>query len=125
VLTGKYRADAAPPEGSRAARKDSRILEAELRAESMRVAAQMVERARQRNLSPVQFATLWCLNNRLITLAIAGPRTLDQWRDYLGIAGRAWHAEDEAFVNGLVAPGHMSTHEFTDPRYPVVGRLKG
>lgn len=123
ILTGKYRDGAAPPEGSRAARKDTRMLEAEFRPDSMAVAEKMVARARERNLSPVQFATLWCLNNRLITSVIAGPRTLDQWQDYLGIVGRSWHAEDEAFVNALVAPGHMSTHGFTDPRFPVAGRV--
>jgi len=89
----------------------------------MAVAEKMVARARERNLSPVQFATLWCLNNRLITSVIAGPRTLDQWQDYLGIFGRSWQAEDEAFVNSLVSPGHMSTHGFTDPRFPVAGRV--
>lgn len=123
ILTGKYTAGGPPPPGSRAARKDQRMLEAEFRPESMAVAEKMVERARLRNLSPVQFATLWCLNNRLVTSVIAGPRTLDQWQDYLGIAGRSWHPEDEAFVNGLVSPGHMSTHGFTDPRYPVAGRV--
>jgi len=123
ILTGKYKAGATPPEGSRAARKDTRMLESEFRPDSMAVAEKMVARARERNLSPVQFATLWCLNNRLITSVIAGPRTLDQWQDYLGITGRSWQADDEAFVNGLVSPGHMSTHGFTDPRFPVAGRV--
>jgi len=123
VLSGKYRRNEALPEGSRAARRDPRLLQAEWRVESLDIAQQFVDRARHRNLSPVQFATLWCLNNRVVTSVIAGPRTLEQWRDYLGIEGHAWHDEDEAFVNRLVAPGHNSTPGFTDPRQPVRGRL--
>ncbi len=32
-------------------------------------------------------------------------------------------AADEAAVDRLVAPGHASTHGYTDPAYPVEGRL--
>ena len=35
-------------------------------------------------MSAAQFATLWVLNNRFITSVIGGPRTREQWRDYLG-----------------------------------------
>ena len=45
MLTGKYRARATPPEGSRAARNDKRILQTEFRAESLALAQKMVERA--------------------------------------------------------------------------------
>lgn len=31
--------------------------------------------------------------------------------------------EDEAFENGLVPPGHASTPGYTDPGYPVDGRV--
>jgi hypothetical protein len=31
-------------------------------------------------------------------------------------------AEDEALVDGLVAPGHASTPGYTDPQYPIEGR---
>ena len=33
--------------------------------------------------------------------------------------------EDEAFVDSLVAPGHPSTHGYTDPAYPIEGRPTG
>jgi aryl-alcohol dehydrogenase (NADP+) len=73
-------------------------------------------------MTPVQFAVLWCLNNAILTSVIAGPGTLAQWQDYLGIADLDWHEDDEAFVDSLVAPGSMSTHGFVDPKYPVTGR---
>jgi aryl-alcohol dehydrogenase (NADP+) len=32
-------------------------------------------------------------------------------------------AADEALIDSLVAPGHASTPGYTDPVYPVTGRL--
>ena len=32
-------------------------------------------------------------------------------------------ADDEAFVSGLVSAGHASTAGYSDPRYPVAGRV--
>jgi hypothetical protein len=69
------------------------------------------------------FALAWVLNNRLITSAIAGPRTEEQWDGYLAALDYRFTAEDEALVDRLVAPGHTSTHGFTDPGHPVEGRV--
>ena len=63
------------------------------------------------------------LANRLVSGVLAGPRTLAQWQDYLGAPALRLSAEDEAFVDGLVPPGHASTHGYTDPIYPVTGRV--
>jgi aryl-alcohol dehydrogenase-like predicted oxidoreductase len=122
VLTGKYAPDAAPPEGSRAARGDKRIHETEWRPESLQVAQRIAQHAASRGLSTVQFALAWVLNNALVTGVIAGPRTLEQWQAYLS-APLALSADDEAFVDALVSPGHASTHRWTDPQYPVRGRV--
>ena len=56
---------------------------------------------------------------------IAGPRTLAQWEEYFGAIDVPWSAEDEALVDGLVAPGHPSTHGYSDPSYPFYGRPVG
>jgi hypothetical protein len=63
------------------------------------------------------------LNSRYITSAIAGPRTEAQWRDYLPALQYRLTAEDEAFVDSLVASGHPSTPGFNDPGHPSFGRL--
>jgi aryl-alcohol dehydrogenase-like predicted oxidoreductase len=63
------------------------------------------------------------LNNRLITSAIAGPRTPEQWEGYIRALNYQFTAEDEALVNRLVAAGHPSTLGFTDPGHPVEGRI--
>ncbi len=122
VLTGKYRPGADPEPGSRLARGDRRIRETEFRGESLAIAETIVAHARKRGMTAAQFATLWVLNNRLIASVIAGPRTLAQWRDYLGAMDHAFAAQDEALVDSLVAPGHPSTPGYNDPQYPIEGR---
>ena len=63
------------------------------------------------------------LNNRLVGGVIAGPRTLAQWNDYVAALALQLDVDDEAFVDGLVPAGHASTHGYTDPLYPVTGRV--
>jgi len=123
VLTGKYKPGADPDAGSRAARGDKRMMETEWRQESLHVAAKMAERAIAVGVTPGQFATAWVLNNSLITGLVAGPRTIEQWRDYAGATFYRFTEDDEAFCNDLVAPGHPSTPGFNDPAYPVEGRV--
>ena len=123
VLTAKYRPDVPPPQGTRAGRQDRRILETEWRPESLRVAQELAERARANGVTPGQFALAWVLHNKLVTGAIAGPRTPEQWEDYVGALEVRLDAEDEALVDRLVAPGHPSTPGYNDPSYPIEGRV--
>jgi aryl-alcohol dehydrogenase-like predicted oxidoreductase len=123
VLSGKYRPGAEPPAGSRAGRKDERMLMAEWRPESLGVAERLAQHASARGRSIVDYAVGWCLNNAAVTAMIAGPRTFEQWRDYIGALTYVWSAEDEALADSLVEPGHPSTPGFTDPIYPVLGRF--
>ena len=123
VLTGKYRPDAPPGEGSRAARQDKRIMETEWRPESLQIAQTLAAHAQERGITPGQFAFAWVLNNALVTGAIGGPRTMDQWTDYMGALNHRFTAEDEALVDRLVPPGHPSTPGYNDPAYPLEGRV--
>jgi aryl-alcohol dehydrogenase-like predicted oxidoreductase len=123
VLTGKYWPDAAPAPDTRAGRSDKRILETEWRPESIRIARELAAHAEARGTTAANFALAWVLNNKLITSAIAGPRTEEQWDGYLSALDYRFTAEDEALVDRLVAPGHTSTHGFTDPGHPVEGRV--
>ncbi len=122
VLTGKYQPDVAPDATSRAGRGDRRLHQTEFRQESFSVANALKEHAQQRGLSPTQFAIAWALNNKLISGVIGGPRTLEQWHDYLAAMSVAITVQDETVVDALVPPGYASTHGFTDPQYPIVGR---
>jgi aryl-alcohol dehydrogenase-like predicted oxidoreductase len=62
------------------------------------------------------------LAHRAVSSVIAGPRTFAQWEDYFGALECTVDAEDEALVDGLVAPGHPSTPGYNDPQYPLPPR---
>jgi aryl-alcohol dehydrogenase-like predicted oxidoreductase len=98
-------------------------METEWREESLAAARRIKAHAEERGITPVQFAVAWVLNNRLVTSVLAGPRTLDQWRHYLAALDVTFTAGDEALIDELVAPGHPSTPGYTDPKYPVEGRV--
>lgn len=123
VLTGKYAPGAPPPEESRAARGDRRMMQTEWRDESMEVAQAVKAHAEARGTSASRFAVAWVLNNRLISSVIVGPRTEAQWDDYVGALDYRFTAEDEALIDRLVAPGHPSTPGYNDPAYPIEGRV--
>ena len=122
VLTGKYQPGAAPDATSRAGRGDRRMHQTEFRPESLNVANELKAYAQSRGLSPTQFAIAWALNNRCLSGVIGGPRTLEQWQDYVLSLNVNITAEDEAMVDSLVPQGYASTHGFVDPQYPIRGR---
>lgn len=123
VLTGKYTPDRPPALGTRAGRQDKRILETEWRSESLHIAKLLADHAASVGVGAGQFALAWVLHNRLITGAVTGPRTLEQWTDYAGALAYRFTPEDEALVDRLVTPGHPSTPGYNDPAYPLEGRL--
>jgi aryl-alcohol dehydrogenase (NADP+) len=122
VLTGKYDPSLKPDPESRAGRGDRRMHQTEFRPESLEIANALKAHAQSRGLSPTQFAIAWALNNRLLSGVIGGPRTLDQWKDYVAALSVELLPEDETLVNQLVPPGYASTHGFVDPQYPIKGR---
>ena len=124
VLTGKYAPGLAPAEGTRAARGDKRITETEFREESLVIAQTLKVYAEAKGITLAQFATAWVLAHRAVSAVIAGPRTLQQWQDYLPALDYTVTAEDEALVDSLVRPGHPSTPGYTDPGYPLNSRVR-
>jgi aryl-alcohol dehydrogenase-like predicted oxidoreductase len=123
VLTGKYAPNVTPDPASRAGRRDRRMMESEWRPESLAIAQEIAAQARKRGVTPGTFAMAWVLNNRLVTAAVAGPRTEQQWEEYGAALECCLTAEDEALVDRLVSPGHPSTPGYNDPQYPIEGRL--
>jgi aryl-alcohol dehydrogenase (NADP+) len=123
VLTGKYRPDTPPGNDTRAGRRDTRLLQTEWRTESLAIAQQLKVHAQTLGVTAGQFAVAWVLNNQLVTGVIAGPRTEDQWVEYLGALDYAFTPADEALVDRLVVTGHPSTPGYNDPAYPTEGRL--
>ncbi len=123
VLTGKYAPGQPPAQDTRAGRADKRMVETEFREESLMIAQTLKLHVQNRGITLAQFATAWVLANRTISSVIAGPRTLTQWTDYAPALDFQLTAEDEALVDSLVRPGHPSTPGYTDPAYPLNGRL--
>lgn len=122
VLTGKYDPQSNPARGTRAGRGDQRILETEFRKESLVMARKIKCHAEKRGMTAGAFATLWVLNNKLVTSVLAGPRTMAHWHGYLDAFEYEFLPEDEALIDNLVAPGHPSTPGYNDPQYGIEGR---
>ena len=124
VLTGKYAPGQTPDLTSRAGRADQRMVETEFREESLLIAQQLKTHAEAKGVSLAQFACSWVLANPVVSSVIAGPRTFKQWQDYLPALDYVFSEEDEALVDSLVRPGHPSTPGYTDPAYPLNGRVR-
>jgi aryl-alcohol dehydrogenase-like predicted oxidoreductase len=123
ILTGKYAPGAAPPAESRVARKDQRMMETEFRAESIAKAQSIKVHAEKKGLTTAQFALAWVLRNKIVSSVIGGPRTLEQWTDYLTAVGVQLDDDDDSLVDSLVTPGYPSTPGYHDPQYPFYGRI--
>jgi aryl-alcohol dehydrogenase-like predicted oxidoreductase len=123
IRAGKYAPGGKPHSDTRAGRSDRRMLEAEFREQSLQHAQRIKAQAEKRGMTAGQFALNWVLNNRLVTAVIAGPRTEDQWHGYLGTLEHQFDAAHEALSDSLVAPEHTSTPGYTDPKFPILGRV--
>ena len=123
VLSGKYDPGAPPPEGlARGAQRHAHHADRMARRNRSRSRARWPSARRQSGCRTVAFAIAWVMRNRFVTAPIVGPRTEEQWDAYLPALDAVLDAEDEAFVDGLVPPGHASTPGYTDPAYPIEGR---
>jgi aryl-alcohol dehydrogenase-like predicted oxidoreductase len=122
VLADKYAPGAKPAEGTRAGRGDKRMLETEFRQESLRAAQELKAHCAAKGVPLSHFAVAWVLAHRAVSSVIAGPRTFEQWTDYLPAVDVEIDAADEVFVDSLVRPGHPSTPGYNDPAYPLEAR---
>ena len=122
VLTGKYRLNEIPEEGSRVARNDRRMLQTEWRTESLKIIEKITEYSVIKRANTIDIAIGWLLNNKAVNSVVAGPRTLEQWQVYQAALAYQYTKEDEELINSFVASGHSSTPGYNDPSYPIEGR---
>ena len=122
ALTGKYRPEGQPPAGSRGARGDQSLLTRDLSPRVHQVIDAIRGHCEKRGMTPADFAVLWVLNNRTVSSVITGPRTLEHWNGYLGALRHTFTADDETFVESLVAKGHPATPGLIWSRHPPMGR---
>jgi aryl-alcohol dehydrogenase-like predicted oxidoreductase len=85
-LTGKYRRDAAPPEGSRGARGRGGGLLAGKTEDHWALLDALERVAAEHGCTPSQAAIAWVLTRPFIAATIIGPRTLEQFQDNLAAA---------------------------------------
>jgi aryl-alcohol dehydrogenase-like predicted oxidoreductase len=96
-LTGKYRRDAVPPEGSRAARGQNLLAS---KGDAHWALLETLERvASDAGCTPSQAAIAWVLTRPFIAATIIGPRTVDQLRDNLAAAEVQLSAESVAALD--------------------------
>lgn len=120
VLTGKYRSGT--PEGSRAARGDTRMLETEFHPATLELAGRVAVYADQKRVAPAHLALQWVLANDAVKSVLIGPRTVDQLNAYLKAAKAPYDADDEAFLSALCTAGTTPVPNYWDPRAPLQGR---
>lgn len=117
LLSGKYRASQAPPEGSRLAAWKERWG----RYDNPRVwgvVEGLIAMAGELAVTPAQLALAWLLHKPAVTSVIFGARTVAQLDDNLAAAELSLTAEQVARLDALSA---------FDPGYPYdfIGRLSG
>ncbi|MEM8853087.1 MAG: aldo/keto reductase [Pseudomonadota bacterium] len=124
VLSGKYSGGAVPAD-SRAGVSDTRIMQTEFRPQTIEAANRFVALAADRGVTPTAYAIAFVLANPIVTGAIVGPRTVEQFRAYLEALSVTWGEEDEAAVAEIVPQGSTAVQHYVDPAYPVEGRPLG
>lgn len=104
ILAGRYNANGAYPEGSRADRSGA-MFQQRITQRALDVTEQLSVLAQEHEMTLTQFALLWCKDQPGITSPIIGPRTMAHLEDALGIADKTLDDEDRALLDDLVHPG--------------------
>ncbi|WP_187768199.1 aldo/keto reductase [Paenibacillus sp. PL91] len=86
ILSGKYRAGEAPPEGSRLAAGEQRLEEL-LKKNAIKLAEAIKPLAQERGLTQAQYALSWVLSRPGITSAILGASK----PEHITEAAKSWH----------------------------------
>jgi aryl-alcohol dehydrogenase-like predicted oxidoreductase len=112
LLTGKYRVGQPRPAGSRYEkgawmnRDNDRALAA---------VEPFVKFCEERGETPAHFALAWCLAQPGVTSPIIGPRTMEQFEDYLKALEITLTEEDAKRLDELFEPGtHLSNYYSAD-----------
>ncbi len=88
VLTGKYGAGQAPPDGSRATdQRGSEFIAEYLTQPTLTRVAHLIPLAREAGLTPSQLAIAWTLKNPAVSAAVIGASRPEQVRENVKAAG--------------------------------------
>ncbi len=112
LLTGKYRANAPAPAGTRFADRDKNpFLASRWTAEALALVEQLLPLAAAKGITLSQFSLAWVMHQPGVTSPIIGPRTLEQLEDNLGALSVKFTTEELAQIDKIVPPGtHVSPY---------------
>jgi len=104
ILSGKYRAGAPLPEGSRATHENegARFIRRVLRDDVLAAIQQLVPLAQEENLTMAQLAVAWVLQNGNVASAITGGSRPDQVTSNAAAAGRKLSPETMAGIDSAL-----------------------
>jgi aryl-alcohol dehydrogenase-like predicted oxidoreductase len=112
-LSGRYRRDEPPPEGSRIAEAGEEIEEARHRRaieRNFQVVDAAEAIARERGVTVPQVAIAWLLGVEGVTAPIVGPRTLEQLDGILGADAIELTPEERARLEAPAPPPALYPH---------------
>ena len=89
-------------------------METEFREESLSIAQKVKAHAEKKGMSAGHFAFNWVLANKIVTSVIAGPRTLEQWNDYVAALGNRESDGDSGTSSRVFA---MIASQMGDTKY--------
>jgi aryl-alcohol dehydrogenase (NADP+) len=106
MLSGRYRREAPPPEGSRFGRGDwGRMYQGRYWSDrAFEAVDALVDVARAEGLTPVQVALAWMLSLEAVTSPIVGASRPGQLREAAGAVGRRLAPESLARLDGASRP---------------------
>jgi len=104
VLAGRYNDPDDYPEKSRAALRGGYYAD-RITERGIAVAREFAGLAARIDLTPAQFAVLWCKDQPGITAPLVGPRTLEQLEQLIPVLEMELPAESRAACDELVPPG--------------------
>jgi aryl-alcohol dehydrogenase-like predicted oxidoreductase len=109
VLAGRYKSADDLPRGSRATQKS--IYRERVTKEGIKIAQQVLNWAKEKELSPTALSVSWILHQPAITSVIIGPRTPEHLDDLVSAQDIHLLTEDLAWLNTLVPSGtYVSDH---------------
>lgn len=109
LLSGKYTAGDAAPEGTRYADKVAWQQEMRFSDQGLAAAEKVAKYAQEKGVGVAEFSTAWVLAQPGVTSPIIGPRTMDQLNAYLRALEVEITEEDNSVIDTIVAPGEHVT----------------
>ncbi len=108
LLTGKYKRDQEPPEGSRFASMDSNPMQKKRYVEAIFDVIEGLEPiAKEKDCTLAQLALAWTMDKPGVTSPIIGPRTMEQLEDNLGALEVTMTEEDHNRIDKISPPGQV------------------